>query len=235
MMLMMLLLQGCGKENFSKKQTEALLAKGRPIIEVYVNSLSEEAHIISVSMVNGGKKGEPSFAAKLPSHMVKADFTAGDKQYIAVVNLEDGKVYSNYNYIDPNEMIERQLKKYCDEYGFKGTYKVSGAFYSYAFVSHQVEVSKGDLRDTYVYIDNIPDLTPVENAEDFRNASISGFDIEYESEGNEVFEAEILYKYLSDTGNYRKEDLRGDNREYRIKDVRNNREFVLEDVIVKLE
>ena len=136
------------------------------------------------------------------------DTIRGDKQYIAIVNLEDGTVYSDYDFIDPNELIQRQLMRYCDEYGFNGTYGVSGAFYSYAFVSHQVEVSKGDIRDTYVYIDNIPNLAPVENSDEFMNASISGFDITYEAEKDEVFDQAILYKYLYDTGNYRKEDIR---------------------------
>lgn len=215
-MLIMLLLQGCASEKMLNEQSEEMVGKGRPILEKYVNSLSEEAHIVDVRMINGGKQGEPSFSAGLPSHIVQATFSVEDKQYIAVVNLEDGEIYSNYNYVDPNELIRKQLMAYCEEYGFDGTYRVSGAFYSYAFVSHQVEVKKGDIRDTYVYIDNIPDLAPVENAGDFVNASISGFDVEYESEYDEDFKPEILYKYLSDTGNYRIENMRGDNREYHI-------------------
>lgn len=212
----MLLLQGCGSESFAKEQAEEIVGKGRPILEEYVNSLPNEAHITYVGMLNGCREGEPSFNASFPSYIVQATFLAGNKQYTAIVNTEDGKAYSNYNYIDPNELIQRQLIPYLDEYGFNGTYGVSGAFYSYAFVSHQIEVKKGETRDVYVYIDNMPDLTPVENADEFMNASISGFTIEYESENNEVFRPEILYKYLTDTGNYRKENMRGDNREYHI-------------------
>lgn len=223
---MVLLLPGCGSKNFAKEQAEVVVGKGKPILEEYVNSLPEEAHITNVSMLYGCNQGEPSFNAKYPSHVVKANFLAGDKQYIAIVNLEDGTVYSDYDFIDPNELIQRQLMRYCDEYGFNGTYGVSGAFYSYVFVSHQVEVSKGDIRDTYVYIDDIPNLAPVENADEFINASISGFDITYEAELDEVFNPEILFEYLSDTGNYRKEDMRGDNREYHINGGRRVQNFV---------
>ena len=223
---MVLLLPGCGSKNFAKEQAEVVVGKGKPILEEYVNSLSDDAHITNVSMLYGCNQGEPSFNAKYPSHIVKAEFLMGDKYYTAIVNLEDEKVYSNYDYIDPNEMIQRQLVPYLDDCGFNGTYGVSGAFYSYAFVSHQVEVSKGDIRDTYVYIDNIPDLTPVENADEFMNASISGFDITYEAENDEVFDPVILYEYLSDTGNYRKEDMRGDDREYHIKGGRKVQNFV---------
>ena len=223
---MMLLLQGCGSEKFTQEQAQAIVEEGRPILEEYVSSVSDEAHIINVSMLYGCNQGEPSFNAKYPSHVVKANFLAGDKQYIAIVNLEDGTVYSDYDSIDPNELIQRQLMMYCDEYGFNGTYGVTGAFYSYAFVSHQMEVSRGDIRDTYVYIDNIPNLSPVENADEFMNASISGFDITYEAEKDEVFDQAILYKYLYDTGNYRKEDMRGDNREYHITGGRKVENFV---------
>ena len=223
---MMLLLQGCGSEKYAQEQAQVVVEKGRPILEEYVSSLSDEAHIINISMLYGCNQGEPSFNAKYPSHVVKADFLAGDKRYIAIVNLEDETVYSNFDSIDPNEMIQRQLMTYLDEYGFNGSYGVSGAFYSYVFVSHQVEVSKGNIRDTYVYIDNIPDLAPVENADEFINASISGFDITYEAEFDEVFDPEILYEYLADTGNYREEDMRGDNREYHINGGRKRQNFV---------
>lgn len=215
-MLMVLLLQGCSSEKYAKEQAEVTVGKGRPIIEEYLNSLPEEAHITNISMLNGCKQGEPSFNARFPSHIVQAVFSAEDKYYIAVANIEDGKVYSNYEYIDPNELIQRQLMPYLDEYEFNGTYGVSGAFYSYVFVSHDVEVNKGDVRDVYVYLDNTPDLVPVENADEFMNASISGFDIEFESDNDEVFDPQILYKYLADTGNYRKENMRGDDREYHI-------------------
>lgn len=215
-MLIALLLQGCGQEKFTKKQAEITVEKGLSILEEYVSSLPEEAHIVNTIMLNGCKQGEPSFSASLPSHIVQAAFLAGGSYYTAIVNTEDEKVYSNYDYIDPNELIQRQLMPYLDEYGFNGTYSVSGAFYSYAFVSHQVEVNKGDIRDVYVYIDNIPDLAPVENADELMNASISGFNIEYEAECDEVLSPEILYKYLIDTDNYRKENMRGDNREYHI-------------------
>ncbi|MDO4189401.1 MAG: hypothetical protein Q4D29_10475 [Lachnospiraceae bacterium] len=225
-MLAAILLQGCGQERFAKEQAEMIVGKGRPILEQYVSSLPEEAHIININMLNGCKQGEPSFSASFPSHIVQAAFLAGDIQYTALVNLEDGKIYSNYDYIDPNEMIQRQLMTYLDEYGFNGIYEVSGAFYSYAFVSHQVEVKKGDVRDVYVYIDYIPDLAPVEDADEFMNASISGFDIEYETEDDEVFVPEILVRYLTDTGNYRKENMRGDNREYHIKGGRRAQNYV---------
>ena len=224
--LLLLIITGCSSEKFAEEQAQVIVEMGRPILEEYVSSLSDEAHITNVSMLYGCNQGEPSFNAKYPSRVVKANFLAGDKQYIAIVNLEDGTVYSDYDSIDPNEMIQRQLINYCDEYGFNGTFGVSGAFYSYAFVSHQVEVSKGDIRETYVYIDNIPDLAPVENADEFMNASISGFDITYESENDEVFEPIILHEYLSDTGNYRKEDMRGDNREYHINGGRKFQNFV---------
>lgn len=223
---MVLLLPGCGSKNFTKEQAEAVVGKGKPVLEEYVNSLPEEAHITNVSMLYGCNQGEPSFSASFPSHIVQALFLAGNKQYTAIVDLEDGEIYSNYNYIDPNEMIQRQLMTYLDEHGFNGTYGVSGAFYSYVFVSHQVEVNKGEIRDVYVYIDNLPDLTPVENADEFINASISGFDIEYESEKDEIFEPEILYEYLVDTGNYRKENMRGDNREYHINGGKQKQNFV---------
>lgn len=223
---MMLFLQGCDSGNFAKEQAEMLVSEGRPTLEEYVNSLSEEAHIINVSMINGGEQGEPSFHAKLPSSIVQATFLAGDKQYIAIVNLEDGEIYSNYDSVDPNEQIQKQLTKYCDEHGFRGTYSVSGAFYSYAFVSHRVEVKKGDVRDVYVYIDNIPDLAPVANGDEFMNASISGFDITYEAELDEIFAPGILYKYLTDTGNYRKENIRGDNGEYHISGGRREQNLV---------
>ena len=226
MVFMASLLQGCSSDDFVQKQAEVVVGKGSPVIEEYVRSLSNEAHITGIRMIYGGKQGEPSFSAKLPSSIVQADFSVGDARYIAVVNVEDGEVYSNYDYIDPNEMIQKQLIKYCDEYGFDGTYSVSGAFYSYAFVSHQVEVNKGDIRDVYVYIDNIPDLSPVNISREYTNASISGFDIEYESEYDEVFRPEILYKYLSDTGNYRKEQMRGDDREYHINGGRQVRNYV---------
>lgn len=225
-MFFALLLQGCGSERFVQEQANAMVDKGRPILEKYVGSLPEEANITDVSMIYGGKQGEPSFNAKYPSHIVQAVFVVGDKRYIAVVNLEDGEIYSNYDYIDPNELIQRQLFIYCDESGFDGTFKVSGAFYSYVFVSHQVEVNKGDNRDVYVYIDNIPDLVNVENSDELMNASISGFDIEYESIYDEVFEPEILYKYLTGTGNYRKEKMRGDNFEYHITGGRQKQNYV---------
>ena len=225
-MFMMMFLHGCSSEKSAQEQVQVVVDKGRPILEEYINSLSEDANINNVSMLYGCNQGEPSFNAKYPSHIVKADFLVGDKYYTAIVNIEDEKVYSNYDYIEPNELIRRQLMKYCDEYGFNGTYGVSGAFYSYAFVSHQVEVSKGDIRDTYVYIDDIPNLAPVEKADEFINASISGFDITYEAENDEVFEPIILYEYLSDTGNYRKEDMRGDDREYHIKGGRKVQNFV---------
>ena len=224
--LILLIITGCSSEKFAQEQAQVMVEEGHPILEEYVSSLSDEAHIINVSMLYGCNQGEPSFNAKYPSHIVKADFLAGDKQYVAIANLEDGAVYSDYDFIDPNELIQRQLMKYCDEYGFDGTYGVSGAFYSYAFVSHQIEVKKGDTRDVYVYIDDIPDLAPVENADEFMNASISGFDIEYETEKDEVFDPVILYEYLSDTGNYRKEDMRGDDREYHIKGGRKVQNFV---------
>lgn len=225
-MLMALLLQGCGSERFAKEQAETMIGKGKPILVEYVNSLPEEAHVTNVSMLYGCDPGEPSFNSSFPSHIVQAVFKVGDKHYTAIVNLEDGKLYSDYEYIDPNEVIQRQLMPYLDDYGFNGTYEVSGAFYSYAFVSHQVEVNKGEIRDVYVYIDNDPDLTPVENADELMDASISGFDIEYESKKDEVFDPVILYEYLSDTGNYRKEDMRGDNREYHIKGGRQKKNFV---------
>lgn len=224
--LLLLIITGCGSEKFAEEQAQVMVEKGRPILEEYVNSLSDDAHITNVSMLYGCNQGEPSFNAKYPSHVVKANFLVGDKQYIAIVNLEDGTVYSDYDFIDPNELIQRQLMSYCDEYGFSGTYGVSGAFYSYAFVSHQVEVSKGDIKDTYVYIDNIPDLAPVENADELMNASISGFDITYEAEFDEILEPIILYAYLADTGNYSKEDMRGDNREYHINGGRKVQNFV---------
>ena len=226
LIFLMLLLQGCGSEKYTKEQAQAMVEKGRPILEEYVYSVSEEAHIINVSMIDGCNQGEPSFNAKYPSHVVKADFSIEDKYYTAIVNIEDEKVYSNYDYIDPNEMIQRQLMPYLDEYGFNGTYGVSGAFYSYVFVSHEVEVNKGEIRDVYVYIDDVPNLTPIENADELMNASISEFDIEYESEKDEVFDPLILYEYLSETGNYRKEDMRGDNREYHIKGGRQKQNFV---------
>ena len=224
--LILLIITGCGSEKFAEEQAQVIVEKGRPILEEYVSSISDGAHITNVSMLYGCNQGEPSFNAKYPSHVVKANFLAGDKQYIAIVNLEDGNVYSDYDFVNPNELIQRQLMRYCDEYGVNGTYGVSGAFYSYAFVSHRVEVSKGDIRDTYVYIDNIPNLSPVENADEFMNASISGFDITYEAEKDEVFDPVILYKYLSDTGNYRKENMRGDNRVYHIKGGRKVQNFV---------
>lgn len=225
-MFMALFLQGCSSNGIAVEQAKEVADKGRPILEEYVSSLPEEAHITNISMLNGCGQGEPSFNAKFPSHVVQATFVVGDKHYTAVVNIEDGEIYSNYNYVDPNELIAGQLTKYCDECGFKGTYRVTGAFYSYVFVSHQVEVSKGNIRDTYVYIDNIPDLAPAENAVDFLNASISGFDIEYESLYDEVFKPEILYNYLSDTNNYRKENMRGDNREYHINGGRREQNYV---------
>lgn len=58
------------------------------------------------------------------------------------------------------------------------------------------------------------------------NASISGFDIEYKAEGDEIFEPEILYEYLADTDNYRKENMRGDSREYHINSVRLEQNYV---------
>ena len=225
-MFVMLLLSGCNLQTPSNEQTNVLVEAGCTIIEEYLSELPEEAHITNISMVYGGKQGTPSFSAKFPSNIVQAGFIAGDKHYTAVVNLEDSEVYSNYDYIDPNELIQRQLMKYLDEYDFNGTYEVSGAFYSYAFVSHQVEVQKGDIRDVYVYIDNIPDLVPVDSADELMNASISGFDIEYESEYDEVIQPELLYTYLIDTGNYRKENMRGDNREYHINGGRKAQNYV---------
>lgn len=217
---------GCGSEKFAEEQERGIVEKGRSVLEEYVSSLSDEAHITNVSMLYGCNQGEPSFNAKYPSYIIKADFIVADKQYIAIANLEDGAVYSDYDFIDPNVLIQRQLMKYCNEYGFSGTYVVSGAFYSYAFVSHQIEVKKGDKRDVFVYIDNIPDLAPVDHTDEFMNAPISGFDITYEAENDEVFEPEILYEYLSDTGNYRKEDMRGDDREYHINGGRKKQNFV---------
>lgn len=213
---MMFILQGCGTEEFTNKQVDALVNKGRPILEEFVSSLPEEAHITDVSVIYGGNQGEPSFSVKYPSNIVQATFSVEDKHYVAIVNLEDGKVYSNYDSIDPNELILSQLQKYCDKYELNGTCNVSGAFYSYVFVSHQLEVSKGDVRDVYVYLDNIPDLALMDNTDEYVNASISGFDIEYKAEYNEVFEPEILYEYLADTGNYCKENIRGSNGEYHI-------------------
>ena len=73
-MFIALSLQGCGKERFVKEQANEIVGRGRPILEKYVNSLPEEAHITNISMLNGCKQGEPTFSSSFPSHVVQAVF-----------------------------------------------------------------------------------------------------------------------------------------------------------------
>lgn len=217
---------GCGSEKFVQEQSELMINKGRPILEEYVSSLHQDGRITKISMINGCNKGEPSFSSKYPSHIVEASFLVEDNSYTAVVDLENDEIYSDYEYKDPNDIIQKQLKRYCDRYGFRGTYKVSGAFYSYAFLSSQVEIEKGVFKDTYTYIDYMNKLAPVGCGDELKNASLSGFNIEYESMEDECFNPQILYDYLSDTGNYRKESIRGDDGEYIIRGGKNIDNYV---------
>lgn len=217
MILFTIALTGCETEGYVSMQAETMVKQGQPLLEDYISKLSEKASITYCGMINGCNKGDPAFSSRYPSHIVEAQFKAGDAHYTAIVNLEDEKVYSNYEKNDPNEVIREQLLSYCEKYGFDGDINVTGAFYSYAFVSHDVEIKNGVSQDTYVYIDNIPNLAPIGEAEGLLDASLSGFNIEYETDEDTHFSPMILYDYLQYTGNYRKENMRGDLREYSIK------------------
>lgn len=211
--VLIMALSGCSSQKMIEQQSEEVIKKGLPIIEEYVKSISEEAKITYCNMLNGGSEGSPAFGTGYPSHMVEAFFTVDDKRYTVVANIEDGSVISDYDMKDPNRIIKAQLEEYCDEYGFTGEFEVEGAMFSNVLISHQVEIRKGVFEDTYTYIDN---LAPIFLDDEFKNASLSGFRIKYHSDEGAFFDPLILQNYLMDSGNYRKENVRGDHGEYLI-------------------
>lgn len=205
-------LAGCmGTAKYTDQQAAETVAKGRPLLEEFLESLpAKDISNVKFTMTPAAQEGSLIWAGPYPANSVTVTFNADGRAYEAIVDLESGVIYSNYYLFDLNEHIARQLKPYCEKYGFTGSYSVRNAMVNYQFYSHDVAVDgKSDRKtNSYVSIENmIPSVfdqeDEIERADAYlKNAPVSDFSIYYEMQDDEPFNPAILTDYLSDTGNY---------------------------------
>jgi hypothetical protein len=227
---------GCmGRDKYTDEQEDKIVEQGKPLLDEFLASLpAKNLEVTSCYITEAAKEGSLIYGGRYPANAVTVNFTADGDKYKAIVDLETGKIYSNYYIFDVNEYIREQLKPYCERYGFTGEYSVQGAKVCVTIHSHDVAIDGKSNKTADSYID-IEDMIPStfnqadekERAEAFlADAPLSGFDIDFDIRDDDFFDPRILTDYLAESGNYQAE--RTLNRmwnSYRIYGAKNYDEF----------
>ncbi|NMA93694.1 MAG: hypothetical protein GX975_03425 [Clostridiales bacterium] len=208
-----LIFTGCmGRDKFTEEQENSIVEQGKPLLDEFLASLpAESIEVKGYYMKEAAPLGAPIYAGRLPSNVASVSFAADGERYEAIVDLQSGKLYSNYYIFDINPHIERQLKPYCERYGFDGDFSVRWARVGFTIYSKDVDAD-GDSKNTATSYTDIWDMIPAEcNQEDeieradafLKDAPISGFEIEYSIQNDDFFDPRILADYLAESGNYK--------------------------------
>lgn len=235
-LILIFTLTGCqGIDRYTRDQEAEIISRGRPILEEFfstlpVSSVTDTEYHMSVA----AQENSLIFAGQYPANAVTVEFKGDGQSYSASVDLETGEIYSDYYMFDLNSHIKKQLKPYCERYGFTGDYRVSGAEVWITIISHDVSVSDNPDKKTNSYAE-LSGMLPVtynqpdedERAAAFlKDAPISFFSIEYDMENGELFDPRILSDYLYESGNYKITNTRQRGYEsYSIKGRSNATEF----------
>lgn len=201
-----------GRDEFTEEQENSIVEQGKPLLDEFLASLpAESIEVKGYYMKEAAPLGAPTYAGRLPSNIASVSFVADGERYEAIVDLQSGKLYSNYYTFDINPHIERQLKPYCERYGFDGDFSVRWASVGFTIYSKDIAVD-GDSKNTATSYTDIRDMIPAECKQEDENeradaflkdAPISGFEIEYEIQSDDFFDPRILADYLAESGNYK--------------------------------
>ena len=206
--LLMMFFSACTPPYYTESEKQAVEETSRRILTEWLDTLPESYELTSVSMVRGTEPGKNPHVGYYRSNFSHGSFQAGGRDCRAVVNNEDGTIWTDLYQIDLGPYIHDALLPYCEAHGFTEDFLVKRAEINYLLRSHDSRDRSGATMDVDVLFSGMlpADITP-ENADEtvpqfLHDQWLCRFDVYYAAEEAAGFDPEILAEYLAETGNY---------------------------------